>query len=127
VSGYSKYTDNFHYIGFPVKVNFIVGKKKVRFFTSVGLITDILVKATSTTDLKENGSTQHGRPYDETSNVNRVNLSPVLSAGIDYKINDKMNLRVEPAFRFGALSVINGSIKEYLYSGGLNLSYYFGL
>lgn len=123
---YFKYVDEFHYIDIPVKVNFTVGKKKVRFFTSVGLVTNMLVRANEVVVWTENG-TIHKSTNNETKNCNRVNLSPMLSLGIDYKINNKMNLRVEPTARFGVLSVLDGSIKEYLYSGGLNLSYYFGL
>lgn len=47
--------------------------------------------------------------------------------GIDYKINRRMNLRVEPTFRYGVLKTIDTPVTGYLYSGGLNISYYFGL
>ena len=87
---------------------------------------NVLVRANEVVVWTENGII-HKSTNNETKNCNRVNLSPMLSLGIDYKINDKMNLRVEPTARFGVLSVLDGSIKEYLYSGGLNLSYYFGL
>ncbi len=42
-----------------------------------------------------------------------------------YKKN--MNIRIEPTFRIGVLSIINAPIKGYLYNAGLkNISYYFG-
>ncbi|HRN94808.1 MAG TPA: hypothetical protein PL084_08790, partial [Chitinophagales bacterium] len=60
-------------------------------------------------------------------NYKKVNISPLISVGIDYKINSRMNLRVEPTFRYGVLKLMDTPITTYLYSGGLNISYYFGL
>lgn len=58
---------------------------------------------------------------------NKVNISPTVSVGFDYKINSRMNLRVEPTFRYGVLKITKTPVTGYLYSGGLNVSYYFGL
>lgn len=123
----SKYAYNFHYIDIPVKVNFTVGKKKVRFFSSVGLVTNILVKATYTSIIEKGSNTKTSTTDKFPVDFNRVNFSPMLSLGIDYKINDRMNLRVEPTFRFGVLKHTNTPAYNYLYSGGINLAYYFGL
>jgi len=117
---------NFHCIDIPVKANFTIGKKKVRFFTSVGVTTNIFIKETSTSVLVYSDRTD--RKTNPTNyDYNRVNISPTISAGIDYKINGRMNLRVEPTFRYGVLKFIDAPVTGYLYSGGLNISYYFGL
>ncbi|HEY0261678.1 MAG TPA: porin family protein [Chitinophagales bacterium] len=117
---YYKIAYAFHYIDIPVKANFTVGKKKVRFFTSIGLVASILVQETSSLTMQESGKTTKTtkNSYDKTA---AANLSPMLSLGIDYKINSKMNLRVEPTARFGVLNNV------YLYNAGINLAYYFGL
>ncbi|MFN8309622.1 MAG: hypothetical protein U0T73_06635 [Chitinophagales bacterium] len=65
--------------------------------------------------------------YHTKYHFNKVIASPTLSAGISYKINSRMNLRIEPEFRFSAIPLENAPIHEYLYSGGLNISYLFGL
>ena len=44
----SKFVYDFHCIDIPVKANFTIGKKKVRFFTSVGVTTNIFIKETQT-------------------------------------------------------------------------------
>ncbi|TAH27720.1 MAG: PorT family protein [Cytophagales bacterium] len=117
---------NFHYIDIPLKVNFTIGKKKVRFFTSVGLVTNILIKETETSLVYYSDHTD--KKINPTYfDYNKVNISPTISAGIDYKINNRMNLRVEPTFRYGVLKIIDEPVTEYLYSSGLNISYYFGL
>ncbi len=51
----------------------------------------------------------------------------MVSVGVEYKINERMNLRVEPTFRYGLLTVIDFPVAGYLYSGGLNIGYYVGL
>jgi hypothetical protein len=50
-----------------------------------------------------------------------------MSAGVDYRINEKMNLRIEPTFRYGVLKIIDMPVTGYLYSGGINVAYYYGL
>ena len=121
-----KFIFNFHYIDIPLKVNFTIGKKKVRFFTSVGLTTNIFIKETQTSILKYTDRTD--RITKPTSyDYNRINISPTISLGIDYKINSRMNLRIEPIFRYGVLKIIDAPVTGYLYNGGLNISYYFGM
>ena len=122
----AKFIYNFHCIDIPVKVNFTIGEKKVRFFTSVGLTTNILIKETQTSVLVYSDHTD--RNTKPTSfDYNRINISPTISLGIDYKINSRMNLRIEPTFRYGVLKIIDAPLTGYLYNGGINISYYFGM
>lgn len=121
-----KFIYNFNYIDIPVKANFTIGKKKVRFFTSVGMTTNIFIKETQTSVLVYSDNTE--RKTNPTNfNYNKVNISPTISLGIDYKINGRMNLRIEPTFRYGVLKIIDAPVTGYLYNGGLNISYYYGL
>ena len=120
-----KYIYNFHYIDIPVKVNFTFGKNKVRFFTSVGLTTNVFIEETQTRiSVYSNGKQKGTSPTN--IDYNRINISPTVSVGFDYKINNRMNLRVEPTFRYGILTIIDAPIHGYLFSAGLNISYYFG-
>jgi len=63
----------------------------------------------------------------ESDSYNKLNFSPTMSVGIDYRINEKMNLRIEPTFRYGVLKIIDTPVTGYLYSGGINVVYYYGL
>ena len=117
---------NFQCIDMPIKANFIIGKKKVRFCTSAGITTNFFIKETQTLVLVYSDRTT--RETNPTMyNYKSVNISPTISAGIDYKINDRTNLRVEPTFRYGVLKIIDAPLTAYLYSGGLNIGYYYGL
>jgi hypothetical protein len=107
-------------------VYFTTGKKKVRFFTSAGITTNIFIKETQTFKLCYSDRSEN-KTIPTNFNYNRVNISPSLSVGIDYKINGKMNLRAEPIFRYGVLKITDSSITSYLYSSGLNLGYSLGI
>jgi hypothetical protein len=116
---------DFHCIDIPIKVNFAVGKKKVRFFSSLGLTTNIFIKENQKSFMYYSDHTDKitsPANYD----YNDSNISPTASVGIDYKINNNMNLRIEPTFRYGVLKIINSPVTGYLYNGGLNISYYYG-
>lgn len=124
-----KTVTDFHYIGIPLKVNFTLGKSKFRFFAATGLAVNFLVNATNSGTIKgyppENGKSmsQHTEYY------NRVNIMPLAEAGIDYKINNRMNLKISPSFRFGVLDVNipKSTIRTFLFNGGINVKYYFGI
>lgn len=122
----SKFIYHFHTIDIPVKVNFTIGQKKVRFFTSVGVTTNIFIKETETSFFYYSDHTDK-KTSQTRFDYSKVNISPTISVGIDYKINSRMNLRVEPTFRYGVLKIIDTPVTGYLYSGGLNISYYHGL
>lgn len=119
--------DNFNYLDIPLRTIFTVGSRKVRFISSVGITTNILINATNTSVVKyENGDTDRNtqeQPYD----YKKVNFSPTVSIGIDWQLCDKFNLRVEPTFRYGLLKIIDAPITAYLWSGGLNLTCYYAL
>lgn len=122
----SKRIDDFHYLDIPIKANFFIGNKKVRFISSVGITTNILLKATYTSIYYYTNRIERQK-HVSIHEFEKVNLSPTVSVGIDYKINNKMSLRIEPTFRYGVLQIINTPLTAYLYSGGINIGYYFGL
>jgi opacity protein-like surface antigen len=116
---------DYHYIDIPIKANFAIGQNKVRFFSSIGLTANILIDATqSSIIVAQNETTKYKQ--DTNYGYNKLNISPTISVGVDYKINNNMNLRVEPTFRYGILPIIDAPIQGYLYNGGLNVSYYVG-
>ncbi len=116
---------NYHYIDIPVKAIYTIGNKKIRFMTSVGFTTNVFIKETKKSIFVYSDRTDRSKSTDYE--YNKVNISPTISAGIDYKINDNMNLRLEPTFRYGVLKIKDAPVTGYLYSGGLNIGYYFGL
>jgi hypothetical protein len=124
-SGKIVYTYN--YLDIPLKVNFVFGKKKVRFISSIGLTTNLLMSSKNTFVGQDSTGKSIKNSSNTTPTYSRINLSPTISCGIDYKINDKMFFRVEPTFRYGILKMTDTPVTQYLWNAGLNISYYFGL
>lgn len=120
-----KFIYNYYYLDIPLKINYSVGKKKVRFFASLGFSTNILMTANES-DLFIYSDHALKKTFTSNYDYSKLNLTPIGSVGIDYKINNRMNLRVEPTFRYGVFKIIDTPITGYLYSGGLNVSYFFG-
>ena len=124
----AKIIHNFHCLDIPIKANFTTDEGKIRVFTSVGLTANFFIKETATSVLVFSDHTDRKtRLTSESDSYNKLNISPTMSAGVDYRINEKMNLRIEPTFRYGVLKIIDMPVTGYLYSGGINVAYYYGL
>jgi len=123
----AKFLYNFNYLDLPVRAIFSFGEKRIHFVTSIGVTTNIFIKAIQTSVLEyENGDTKR-----ETQNYpdefKSLNISPTVSAGVDFRISNKLNMKVEPTFRYGLLKIIGTPITAYLWNGGLNITCYYGL
>jgi len=123
----AKYRYNFIYLDVPARAIFYLGTKKVRFVASVGVTTNILLKATLTSVSEyEDGNTKR-ETYDQEYDFKSLNVSPTISAGLDYSINNKLNLRAEPTFRYGLIEIIDAPITAYLWNAGMNITCYYAL
>ena len=115
-----------HYLDIPLKVNYLAGKRKIRFIASAGIVTNVFMKETVTAIVEyEDGSRDKNRRK-TTDDYNRIDLSPMLSAGIDWQLGNRSNIRIEPTARYGVLKIINDPVTGYLWTAGLNISYYLG-
>ena len=121
------YVYNYYYLDIPAKINFTFGNKKMRFITSAGITTNILIKATATEFIDNPGGQSESSTQQSTNNYKKIDLSPTISAGIDYKIKKRMSLRIEPIFRYGILKIIDKPVTVYLWDVGINFGFYFAL
>lgn len=120
-----KFIQNFHTLDLPLKLNFTLGKNKLRFTTGIGAAMNYLLKESQTSimyfsDRTTRDSTPTGYNY------KKLNISPFLSFGIDYQINSTMNLRIEPTLRYGTKQIIDAPITAFVFNAGLNVGYYIG-
>ncbi len=118
---------NYHYVEVPLKVNFIFGKKKLRFISSLGIIPNFFLGETTKSVFVYANAGKESSTSPENFGYKRLNISPFIGLGIDYKINDKMNVRIQPSFSYGILKIIDAPVTGYLYNGGINMSYLFKL
>lgn len=121
------FIDNFNYLDIPLRTIFSVGKRKVRFISSVGITTNILINATNTSIIEYENDDTDRKTQEQGYDYKAINFAPIASIGIDWQLYDKFNLRVEPTFRYGLLKIIDAPITAYLWSGGLNLTCYYAL
>jgi Outer membrane protein beta-barrel domain len=118
---------SYQYIGVPLRAKFTFGKSKVRFAPSAGFMTNFLlgVKQTSVYEYA-NGETDE-RKNSMTGNFNKIDISTIISLGVDYKLNDKTHLIAEPTFRYGMISTKDAPVTEQLWNTGINVGVYFGI
>jgi len=125
---YTKATNiaNYIYLDIPLKAIYTFFDKRLQLVIGIGATFNYLLKAIDKS-IPEDASllvtnTVSNYPY------NKINFSPTISAGVKYKINDRMNLRIEPTYRYGILSIDDKSYKSiHLWSYGLNIGYYYKL
>ena len=116
------------YLDFPLRVNFTFFKKKVQVIASVGVVLNYIVQSsiktipqTPTTDFNTQKNINH---YD----FKKINLSPTVSVGLKYKLNDRVSLRAEPTFRYGLFNMDDKDFAgRHLWNLGLNVGVYVGL
>ncbi len=123
---YAVFYYSYNYLAVPLKLNVLLGKQKVRFVGSVGVDTWILLNATiRNVEYKDHKRVSSSSSSELMNNSNPINISPILSVGIDWKLTDFLNLRVEPTFRYGLLNVYNTTSSKMI-SAGLNVGLYYG-
>ncbi len=110
---------SYQYIGIPLMAKFSFGKTKARFISSAGFITNFLVNSKQTFTLKYSDGTTERENQSSSLGFNKIDISPVVSFGVDYKFTDKMHISAEPTFRYGLVKTKDASVKENLWNAGL--------
>lgn len=123
----SKTNYSYQYIGIPLKAKFSFGKNKVRFISSIGFMTNFLLNIKQTSNYEYSNGTTEKKSQSSKSGFKKVDISPILSVGVDYKLNNKIHLFVEPTFRYGVVKTKDAPVTENLWSAGLNVGFYYVL
>ena len=123
----SKTNYAFQYIGIPLKAKFSFGKNKVRFLSSIGFMTSLLLNVKQTTNYEYSDGKTEKKSQSSKSGFNKVDISPMISVGIDYKLNNKIHLLAEPTFRYGVVKTKDAPVTETLWNAGLNVGFYYAL
>jgi hypothetical protein len=123
----AKFIYNYQYIGIPLKARFIFGKTNVLFLSSIGFMTNFLIKAGNTTIYEYADGRTDKKKQSATADFNKIDISPMISSGIDYKINNNTHFIAEAVFRYGILKTKDAPVSERLWNAGLNIGCYFKL
>ncbi|MCK9451593.1 MAG: PorT family protein [Bacteroidales bacterium] len=114
----------YYYLDIPLKVNYFVLTGSVKLFASAGLSASIFL------DEREKVTFEHPKSTEiikSDTDFSAISVAVILGAGIDYTINNRLNLRIEPVFRHAIIPLLDAPIKEYHYSIGANFGLYYTL
>jgi len=117
-----KFFTNFNYLDIPLRANFVCGKRRFHFIASAGVVTNILatVSSTSVEDNADGSKTQITTR--DNRGYNGINISPVVSVGVEYRVCKRFLLRAEPTFQRGILPTTYTPVEETLWNAGVNFS-----
>ncbi|WP_129019755.1 outer membrane beta-barrel protein [Edaphocola flava] len=114
---------NINYLILPATVNVTFGHKRLKFTAGAGLNAMYLLREQT----KQSLFYASGETETETASASyyrKFNLAAQLSAGVDYALNEKVHLKLEPIFRFAVIKSNDAPVKENLYNYGLNIAAY---
>ncbi len=117
----------FTYLDFPLQANYTFLKSKLQIIASVGAVFNYLLKVSNKTIPEASTALFQTQTHISNYPYNKINISPTVGLGIKYNINDRINLRAEPTFRYGLLNTDSKSYAfTHLWTTGLNISFSYG-
>ncbi|MGB3948391.1 MAG: outer membrane beta-barrel protein [Bacteroidia bacterium] len=116
---------NYNYIDVPLRTIFTFGNRKTQFISSIGVTTNIFINYTQKSIIIFENGDKERNTQNQQYTFNPINFSPTVSLGVDYRFTEKINLRIEPTFRYGLIKIIDTPVTSYLWSGGLSFSCYY--
>jgi hypothetical protein len=126
-SGTVRFVYDYFYFDIPLKANLKIGKRKICFISSLGFAINIFSKEIITSIVEGDNGNSDTESYTSHFDYEKITLSAIACAGVAYKLNDKIELRAEPTFRYGLLKIIDTPVTGYLWSGGFNVGFYYAL
>ncbi|MFK7757858.1 MAG: outer membrane beta-barrel protein [Flavobacteriales bacterium] len=117
------FIDRLQYLGIPINLNYVAGRKKLKFISSIGVTAEYLFKASSVV-VKHYDDKRPERDARIEEGYNRFNLSPQISLGVEYQFSDQMSLRAMPTFRAGLMPIIDAPVTGYVYNAGVLFGWY---
>ena len=116
---------SYQYVGIPVKARFTFGKNKLHFISGIGFMTNILIHQNVNVKQGYPGGRKDEKNQSSTSDYKKIDISPMVSFGLDYTINNKLHLIAEPVFRYGVIKTRDAPVTEHLWSAGFNCGIYY--
>ncbi len=119
------YISNYSYVDFPLTVNYSFLSTRLQIITSLGLVVNWWQQTTIKIIPDPSNTawdTFKSITYDSDESYNRIDLSSAIGIGVKFNINDRMNFRAEPTFRYGLINSFT-----HLWSAGINFGYYVAL
>ena len=115
---------HYYYLDIPIKVNYMVLKRKVKLFVSAGFSTNIYLYQQSKLSFVGSDVTNTSSG---SGDLSRFNVAILIGGGIIYDISKRLIFRLEPIYRRSVTPIADAPIKQYQYSIGANFGLYYKL
>ncbi len=112
----------------PLKVNYLIGGKKLKFFVSGGVSINVFSeKKTTVVSQFTNGDRTLTNSVIDLA-YRKFNLAVIAGFGIKYDLTKRFSISFEPVYRqFINSIVVDKKAREYPYSIGANVGMYYTL
>jgi hypothetical protein len=119
---------SYEYLDIPLKAKFYFLKNRFQLLASIGATFNYLLRVTVKTIPTEETETNKTETNVDDYPYNKINISPTISFGAKYNLNDKLNLQLVPTFSYGLLKLNDKDYKvDHLWSLGANVIFYYRL
>ncbi len=118
---------SYHYIGIPLKLNLFFGEGDLRLVSGIGVTTNFLLNVQNRNNFEYSDGKKETTKSKGTDGFNKIDVSPMISFGIDYKLTNTIHLSAEPTFRYGLIKTTSTPATENLWNAGVNLGLSFQL
>jgi len=120
-----RFVSNFYYLDIPLRIYYTTGQKRLRFVGGLGVTANYLLKAKQSAIYVYTNGERERITSDQPHDFRKFNVSPSVSAGVDYRMNSEISVKFEPTFTYGLIKITDSPISGRLWSAGLNFSVYF--
>lgn len=107
------------FLEIPIAVRWEFGTKKITPFIELGTAPSIFLTTKTTTKTDQETTTQIG--IDESNEFNKLHLVTFAAFGLNYSINDHLQIFGQPTVRYHVTNLSKGPVKENLYNYGIEL------
>jgi len=110
---------NYWFLSIPIAARFEFNEKKWSPFVEVGLVPSIYLVTRNQQIAEEESSTMS---FNEIpAGLNRIHFVGFASFGLNYTLNEKLQLFGQPSFRYHITTLADAPLDEHLYSVGIEL------
>ncbi len=116
---------NYNYLELPFRFTLTAGKGNLCFITGLGITPGILIAPREVGIIEyEEGDTE--RNTSRIEDIRSFSLTPTISLGLEYHLNNNQMIRLEPNLGYSILSLTDSDVSgSYLLTGGLRAGFYF--
>lgn len=111
----------YYYLGIPFKLNYYLVQKQFNLYVSIGASADYYLDAKVKDIIRYNDRTEILRNSIYNFGLNKFNFVGLAGFGVESSLSKKLEIRIEPVFRYSFTPVAEIYKNEYLHSVGLNM------